>query len=100
MSAMKRHWQAFRGDPPGSRFRLRYERRQRDRAGPVASLAWSVLAVTVMGLGIVLLPVWGLGIAVMLVGGAILSEESAPVARALDRLEAKLRGWHRHARNP
>jgi hypothetical protein len=99
MSEMKRHWEAFRGDPPGSRFRLRYERRQKGRADSVASLAWSALALTVMAIGIVLLPVWGLGIAVMLIGGAILSEESAPVARTLDRLEAKLRGCYRHARN-
>jgi len=71
---------------------MRYERRSHHRKSPVARLAWTIAGIVAVVGGIVLMPAPGPGIPVVLVGAAILAEESLYVARALDWCELKLRG--------
>ena len=91
-AGLRKQWASFRKDPPGSRFRLRYERRRHHRRGPMVRIAWSIIGATVVVIGMVLMPAPGPGIPVVLLGGAILAEESLYVARALDWCELRLRG--------
>ena len=88
---LKEQWRELRESPPGSRFRLRYERRKRERETPLARIGWTVLAVLLVLLGIVALPLPGPGMAVIALGLALLAQESLAVAKLCDRLELAIR---------
>lgn len=94
----KQSWQAFKGSDPGRRFQDRYDRRQQAEHG-----RWDMVAVlnVVLGLaialaGLLLVPAPGPGWIITFLGLGLLGSELAPIARALDSAEVKIRsvaGW-------
>ena len=102
----KRQWRAFRAGRPGCRFQDRYERSQKLRH----SQPWYVrflkpaLALVLIAGGVVLCFIPGPGIPLMIIGAGLFADNSLVLARALDRLEVRLRrilrwvkSWWRHA---
>jgi len=88
---LKEQWRELRSAPPGKRFRLRYEKRSRERGSPAARIAWSALSVLLILAGIVALPLPGPGFVPIAIGLALLAQESAGVARFCDRAEVAIR---------
>ena len=88
---MKGAWQALKSAPPGERFQRRY-RTNRELGRRGAKRALTILAGTlVLALGLVMLVAPGPGILVVILGGAMVAQESLPMARFLDRTELRIR---------
>ncbi len=90
----KQSWHAFKDSDPGRRFQDRYDRRQHAEHG-----GWTMGAVLNVGLGVaialaglLLVPAPGPGWIITFLGLGLLGSEFAPLARALDWAEVKLRG--------
>jgi hypothetical protein len=94
-----RAWDRFVHAKPGRRFQDRY-RRMREGKGST----WKRCVVFCSGIllalvGLFFMAVPGPGIPILAVGLALLAQESAALARALDRAEIKLRRlWKRFRR--
>jgi hypothetical protein len=88
---LKKQWRELLDSPPGRRFRMRYERRARERKTPAARVAWSAFAVLLIAGGIVALPLPGPGMVVIAAGLALLAQESLTVAKLCDRAELAIR---------
>jgi hypothetical protein len=91
---LKQEWQRFRRRKPGQRFEERYHLKQKS----ARSVFRKVLIMSAGGLtiavGIVLLAFPGPGTVLLLIGAALIAEESLVTARALDWLELRLRGLY------
>lgn len=85
--SLKKRWRAFMAVPRGQRFQAHHRRTHRADAKPWTRYLAVAAAVVVIALGIVMLVLPGPGLLVMLGGAVLLAEESAFVARALDRLD-------------
>ncbi len=84
----KQSWHAFKDSDPGRRFQDRYDRRQHAEHG-----GWTMGAMLNVGLGVAIaLAGLLLGWIITFLGLGLLGSEFAPLARALDRAEVKLRG--------
>jgi hypothetical protein len=103
--ALKKHWRELAHEQPGLRFQRRYERNR--GAGHALGRALRITAgIVLIVIGAVLLLIPGPGTVVIVVGAALLAQESAILARLLDRLELRLRDlipyaskhWHRAGR--
>jgi uncharacterized protein (TIGR02611 family) len=92
LDRLKAQWSHLARDPPGKRFRMRYERRKRERRSPFVRVAWTVAALLLVVAGIVALPLPGPGSVVIVIGLAVLAQESLALARLCDRAEVALRG--------
>jgi hypothetical protein len=98
MAAMFRfiveRWQCFRESAPGRRFQDRYER----TVNHVGWRRWGVIAAgtALCVIGTVMLVAPGPGVLLLAVGAFMLAEQSPLCARALDRLELRLRRLWRH----
>jgi hypothetical protein len=90
LQRIRDEWRAFSDAPPGERFRAHYQRSQanRGRAGRVA-LVGAGIVLLVVGLAMLVLP--GPGIIVSAGGLALLAQQSALLARGLDRAEVAVR---------
>jgi putative transmembrane protein PGPGW len=90
VQSLKSSWNDLASSPPGKRFQNRYEKKQQDgqSRGRVVKL---VAAGLLLAIGIVLLVVPGPGSLVIVLGAALLAEESKRVARGLDEMEVKVR---------
>lgn len=84
---LKARWRRFVAVPRGHRFQAHHRRAHRG-ASPrwvrVAAIAAAIVMVT-LGLAMLVLP--GPGLLLMLAGAVLLAEESALVARLMDRLD-------------
>jgi uncharacterized membrane protein HdeD (DUF308 family) len=86
----------FARSPPGRRFQELYERR-----APRSILKrWGRLlgGVLLCLAGLVMLVAPGPGILILLIGGALMAQESVAVARVLDRAELRIRRWWKRLR--
>lgn len=101
-STLKKSWRELASGSPGERFQSRFRHKKRSgHTGNRALLLGAGIALILAG--IVLLVVPGPGSLLILVGAALLAEESLVVSRLLDRIEAQLRkliaaatsGWRR-----
>jgi Flp pilus assembly protein TadB len=91
LEALKNNWRELADGTPGKRFQNRYEKKQRSGEsgrGRALKLAAAALLIAV---GIVLLVVPGPGSVLIVLGAALLAEESSRVARWLDRTEVRIR---------
>ncbi|HEU4663682.1 MAG TPA: PGPGW domain-containing protein [Dokdonella sp.] len=84
---LKARWRAFLAVPRGQRFQAHHRRTHRADAKRWARYVAIAAALVVIALGIVLLVLPGPGLLVMIGGAVLLAEESAFVARGLDRLD-------------
>lgn len=88
--SLKQEWRALSHSRPGKRFQTRYEKKQRGGRSRGRTLKLAA-AIALIAVGIVLLVIPGPGSVLMVVGAAMLAEESARVARALDAGEMRVR---------
>ena len=91
---LKRTWDQLKDAPPGHRFQEHHHRCQAGRKGRwdlkrVSNVAGGV---TLILIGLVLVPAPGPGWVIVGIGGAVLGGESRAVACFLDRVEVKARG--------
>ena len=88
---LKHEWQMFVKSPPGRRFIDRYHRRRRHHPTSVGRALSIFLGVVFLIAGIVMLFVPGPGVVALVIGLALLAEQSQLIARFLDWLELKIR---------
>jgi hypothetical protein len=87
--SLKNNWRELADGKPGKRFQDRHEKKKGDgKGGRTLKLIAAGLLIAV---GVVLLVIPGPGSVFIVLGGALLAEESAPVARALDWTELRIR---------
>lgn len=97
---LRESWQAFRESAPGQRFMDRYERRQAAEHGrwTLGAVLRIAVGVAIAIAGVVLIPAPGPGWIVAGLGAGLVGSEFAPIARALDGAEVRLRGGAHWAR--
>ena len=83
---------------PGRRFQERYERKQHEKGSAWKRCAFVCGGVLLTLVGIFFLAVPGPGIPILIVGLALIAQESAVMARLLDRTELRLRRWWKRRR--
>jgi hypothetical protein len=89
LAGLRHEWQRFRADPPGHRFCNHHERwHRRSRVIVIARLA---LGTTLLAAGIVMLFTPGPGLLVTAFGLGLFAGHSRQLARALDRVEPRVR---------
>ena len=90
-------WEEMKDDPPGQRFQRLYHRRQerKERGG---RLLHYLLVIGLVLVGIVLVFIPGPAVVLFGLAAALLAEDSVLVAKALDRLELRLRALRRWAK--
>lgn len=98
---LKRHWCELKTGSPGHRFKDRYERIQERREEKPALLRWlkPMIALAIVGVGVVFCITPGPGIPLILVGAMLLAEHSLALARMLDWLEVRARKVFERARS-
>jgi hypothetical protein len=87
---LKSDWRELERDSPGKRFQHRYERKHEGSRGGPRLLTLSA-GVLVLAAGLFFLPAPGPGLIIVLLGAALLAQESLGVARLLDRAEILVR---------
>jgi hypothetical protein len=89
-------WDRFIHTPPGRRFQERYQRKREARGSVWKRCALVCAGVALVLVGIFFMAVPGPGIPIFAVGLALVAQESAVMARLLDRAEVRLwRLWKR-----
>jgi len=91
-------WDRFAHTTPGRRFQERYKRKASSGRGRLARCAAVVGGIVLTLVGIFFLAVPGPGIPILAVGLALIAQESAVMARLLDRTEIRLRRWWKKLR--
>jgi hypothetical protein len=90
LKRLKKSWKELAKERPGHRFEARYRHIQRSGSGHNRALTLAAgIALTVAGLVLLLVP--GPGSLLIVLGAALLAEESLIAARLLDRLEVQVR---------
>jgi hypothetical protein len=84
---------------PGRRFQERYRRKSQTERGRVARCAAISAGIALTVIGIFFLAVPGPGIPILAVGLALIAQESAGMARLLDRAEIRIRRWWKRVRS-
>jgi uncharacterized membrane protein HdeD (DUF308 family) len=84
---------------PGRRFQERYQRKQKEKGNAWKRGAFVCAGVLLALAGVFFLAFPGPGIPVLAVGLALIAQESAGMARWLDRAELRIRGWWKRIRS-
>jgi Putative transmembrane protein (PGPGW) len=93
-----RGWDRFVHSSPGRRFQERYRRMQHETGSAWRRCAFVVGGVALALVGLFFMAVPGPGIPILAIGLALVAQESAVLARLLDRAEIKLRRWWKRLR--
>lgn len=88
-----RGWDRFVHSTPGRRFEERYRRVQERKGSALRRYALVCAGVLLCVVGLFFMAVPGPGIPIFAVGLAFIAQESAAIARFLDRAELRLRAW-------
>ncbi|HWM44647.1 MAG TPA: PGPGW domain-containing protein [Burkholderiales bacterium] len=89
-------WDRFVHALPGRRFQERYRRKQREQSGAWKRCAFVIAGIALSLVGILFMAIPGPGIPILALGLALVAQESAVMARFLDRAEIRLRRlWKR-----
>jgi uncharacterized protein (TIGR02611 family) len=86
----RRSWRLLKSGDPGDRFE-HYYRSQQEGRSPLRRVVSIVIGLAIAATGLILLPAPGPGTLVVALGLGLLAREFLIVARALDRVEPKLR---------
>ena len=96
-ASLSRQWEHFSASPTGRRFQARYRLRRARKFGLLWRILISGAGVVIMLAGVAMLVLPGPGILALIIGAALVAEESLVVARVLDRLDVwvsgKLKAW-------
>lgn len=91
-----RSWDRFVHSTPGRRFQERYRRKQKEKGSTWKRCALVCGGILLSLAGIFFLAVPGPGIPILAAGLALIAQESAAMARLLDRAEVRVRRlWKR-----
>lgn len=85
--SLKRQWQHFMATPSGRRFETRHRMRRAHASGMARKLLISGIGVLIVLAGIAMLVLPGPGMLAIVVGAALVAEESLLAARLLDRID-------------
>jgi len=91
IESLKHSWRELADGTPGKRFQNRYEKKKRSARGGGGRVLKLIAAVILIAAGIVLLVIPGPGSVLIVLGAALLAEESSAVARGLDWTEMRIR---------
>jgi hypothetical protein len=91
-------WDRFVHALPGRRFQERHRRMQREKGSAWRRCAFICAGVVLSLIGLFFMAVPGPGIPILAIGLAFVAQESAGMARFLDRAEIRLRRWWRRLR--
>ena len=83
---------------PGRRFQERYQRKHAEKGSFWKRCGWVCAGIVLTLVGVFFLAVPGPGIPILVVGLALIAQESATMARLLDRTEIRLRRWWKKLR--
>jgi hypothetical protein len=86
----RKTWDEMKDDPPGQRFQ-RHHRRRREQGDREGRVLHFLLVIGLVLVGVVLLFIPGPAVVLFALAGALLSEDSLHVAKALDWLEVWIR---------
>ena len=96
-ASLRRQWDHFAASSSGRRFEARYRLRRARRYGFLWRILISGAGVALMLAGLAMLVLPGPGILALIIGAALIAEESLVAARILDRMDAwvsgKLKAW-------
>jgi Putative transmembrane protein (PGPGW) len=92
-------WDRFVHTTPGRRFQERYRRKSSSDRGRLARCAIVLAGIGLTLVGLFFLAVPGPGIPILAIGLALVAQESAMMARLLDRAEIRLRRWWKRLRS-
>jgi len=84
---------------PGRRFQERYRRKHAEKGGVWKRCAYCAAGAVLTLVGIFFLAVPGPGIPILVIGLALIAQESKTLARLLDRSEVRLRRWWKNLRS-
>lgn len=88
--SMQRQWERFAASPRGRRFEVRYRLRRARKHGLLRRVLISGAGVGLILAGLAMLVLPGPGLLALLLGAALVAEESLLIARVLDRLDVWL----------
>ena len=83
---------------PGRRFQERYRRNHAEKGSVWKRCGFVCAGIVLTIVGVFFLAVPGPGIPILLVGLALIAQESSTLARWLDRTEVRLRRWWKKLR--
>lgn len=86
-ASIQRQWEHFAASPTGRRFETRHRLRRARKNGVLLRVLISSVAVLLLLAGLVMLVLPGPGLLALVIGAALLAEESLLAARMLDRLD-------------
>jgi hypothetical protein len=92
IEALKKNWSELSREPPGRRFQNRHRRQDRRGSGTGRTLKLTAAILLTLA-GAVLLVIPGPGSVLIVIGAALLAEESMIVAKFMDRAEMRIRHW-------
>ena len=92
---LKQSWRRFKAGLPGRRFQQQFRLRQRFRSGAARKVLFITTGILLLAAGVFLLFVPGPGIITLLIGAVLIAQQSSLAARALDRIEIRLRKFIR-----
>lgn len=91
-------WDRFAHSLPGGRFQGRYRRKQQEKGSAWKRCGFACAGIVLSLIGMFFLAVPGPGIPILAVGLALIAQESAVMARLLDRAEIRVRRWWKRLR--
>lgn len=94
---IRSEWRHLKNDPPGQRFQNHHDRMR--HGSKTLAVARGLLGLLLLATGVVLCFVPGPGLLVIVFGLALLAGMWTPLARAMDRLEPRVRRWGRVAKH-
>lgn len=94
--SLQRQWQHFKALPSGRRFQTRHRLKRAQSGGLARKIFFIAVALLVILAGFVMLVLPGPGLLVLLIGAALVAQESLFAARMLDWLDLRVsRGYAR-----
>ena len=97
--SVRRQWQHFKATPSGRRFQTRHRMRRAHGGGVARKLLISGLGLLIVLAGIVMIVLPGPGMLAIVIGAALIAEESLFAARMLDRIDLWIAGLYERWRS-
>ena len=96
--SVQRQWQHFKATPCGRRFQTRHRLRRSSGGSVARKVLISGMGVLVVLAGIVMIVLPGPGMLAIILGAALIAEESLFAARVLDRFDLWVTGLYKRWR--
>ena len=96
--SVRRQWQHFKATPIGGRFQMRHRMRRVHGSGAARKVLISGLGLLIVLAGIVMIVLPGPGMLAIVMGAALIAEESLFAARMLDRIDLWVTGLYQRWR--